>query len=154
MLCIVSVSSQSHGAALNNSLCKIYQNAACMAACTAKLRCPLPTLRCPLLTVPTHARIIHDDVIKWNHFLRHWPSVWGIQRSPVNSPHKGHRRGASKFSLIWAWINGRVNNGEAGDLGRHRSHYDVIVMYIFVHIIRRSIAIGSCCWWSSVNIWL
>ena len=27
------------------------------------------------------------------------------------------------FSLICAWINGRVNNREAGDLRRHRSHY-------------------------------
>ena len=32
------------------------------------------------------------------------------------------------FSLICAWINGWVNNGEAGDLRRHRIHYDVIVM--------------------------
>ena len=26
------------------------------------------------------------------------------------------------------WINGWVNNGEAGDLRRHRTHYDVTVM--------------------------
>ena len=32
------------------------------------------------------------------------------------------------FSLIWAWINGWVNNREAGDLRRHLGHYDVIVM--------------------------
>ena len=32
------------------------------------------------------------------------------------------------FSLICAWINGWVNNGEAGDLKRHRAHYDVTVM--------------------------
>ena len=32
------------------------------------------------------------------------------------------------FSLIRAWINGLVNNDEAGDLRRHRAHYDVIVM--------------------------
>ena len=31
------------------------------------------------------------------------------------------------FSLI-CWINGWVNNGEAGDLRRHRAHYDAIVM--------------------------
>ena len=30
------------------------------------------------------------------------------------------------FSLICAWINGWVNNGEGGDLRRHRTHYDVI----------------------------
>ena len=31
----------------------------------------------------------HDDVIKWKHFLRYWPFVLGVHRSPVNSPHKG-----------------------------------------------------------------
>ena len=36
----------------------------------------------------------HDDVIKWKHFLRYWPFVRAIHRSPVNSPHKGQRRGA------------------------------------------------------------
>ena len=35
---------------------------------------------------------------------------------------------ALMFSLICAWINGSVNNREAGDLRRHRAHYDVIVM--------------------------
>ena len=32
------------------------------------------------------------------------------------------------LSLICAWINGWVNNGEAGDLRRHRAHYDANVM--------------------------
>ena len=32
------------------------------------------------------------------------------------------------FSLICVWINGWVNNGEAGDLKRYRAHYDVTVM--------------------------
>ena len=70
----------------------------------------------------------HDDVIKWKHFPRYWPFVRGIHRSPVNSPHKGQWRGALMFSLICDWINGWVNNSEAGDLRRHRAHYDVIVM--------------------------
>ena len=46
----------------------------------------------------------------------------------VNSPQKGQWHGSLVFSLICAWINGWVNNGEAGDLRRHRTHYDVIVM--------------------------
>ena len=70
----------------------------------------------------------HDDVIKWKHFPRHWPFVRGIHRSPVISPHKGQWRGALMFSLICTWMNGRVNNREAGDLRRHRLHYDVTVM--------------------------
>ena len=47
---------------------------------------------------------------------------------PVNSPHKGQWRGTLMFSLICVWINGWVNNREAGDLRRHSGHYDVNVM--------------------------
>ena len=45
--------------------------------------------------------LIHDDVIKWEHFPRYWPFVRGIHRFPLNSPHKGQWRGALMFSLIW-----------------------------------------------------
>ena len=33
------------------------------------------------------------------------------------------------FFFIYAWINGWVNNREAGDFRRHLAHYDVTVMY-------------------------
>ena len=46
----------------------------------------------------------------------------------VNSPHKGQWRGALMVSLICARINDWVNNREAGDLRRHRGHYEVRVM--------------------------
>ena len=71
----------------------------------------------------------HDDVIKWKHYPRYWPFVRGIHWSPVNFPHKGQWRGALMFSLIYAWTNSWVNNRDAGNLRRHRVHYDVIVMY-------------------------
>ena len=61
----------------------------------------------------------------------------------VYSPHKGKWRGALMFYLICAWINGWVNNREAGDLRRHRSHYDVIVMICVFHISHKNIAINS-----------
>ena len=65
----------------------------------------------------------HDDVIKWKHFPRYWPFERGIQRSPVNAPHKvqwrvtgllcrdftGHRRSpltkasdAELWSFLWS----------------------------------------------------
>ena len=56
----------------------------------------------------------------------------GIHRSPVNSPHKGQWRGALMFSLICVWINGWVNNREAGELRRYRAHCDVSVMLLSV----------------------
>ena len=78
-----------------------------------------------VITVPFGMTI---DVIKWKHFPCYWPFVWEIRRSPVNSPRKGQWRGALMFSLICAWVNGWVNNREAGDLRRHQAHYGVIVM--------------------------
>ena len=41
---------------------------------------------------------VHDDVIKWKHFPRHWPFLRGIHRSPVDSSHKGQWRGALIYS--------------------------------------------------------
>ena len=37
---------------------------------------------------------------------------------------------AELWCFLWSppWINGRVNNREAGDLRRYRTHYDVTVM--------------------------
>ena len=86
----------------------------------------------------------HNDVIKWKHFPLYWPYVRGIHWSPMKSPHKGQWLGALMFSLICAWINGWVNSREAGDLRRHCSHYDVIVM-----IINRPAKLQSrCTYWS------
>ena len=69
----------------------------------------------------------HNDVIKWEHFPRYWPFVWGIHRSPPNSPHKGQWRVALVSSLICAWTSIWVNSRDACDL---RRHYDVTVMHI------------------------
>ena len=74
--------------------------------------------------------IYHDDILKWKHFLRYWPFVRGIHRSPVNSLHKGQWLEALIFSVICAWTNGRVNMRD-GDLRRHRAHYYVTVMLLF-----------------------
>ena len=84
---------------------------------------------------------MHDDVIKWKPFPRYWPFLRGIHRLPLNSPHKGQWCGALLLSLICVWINGWVNNREAGDLRRDRAHQDVIVMVWVVcpcYIVRLS----------------
>ena len=44
------------------------------------------------------------------------------------SPYKGQWREALMCSLICPWVHGWINNREAGDLRRHRAHYDVTVM--------------------------
>ena len=40
------------------------------------------------------------DVIKWKHFSPYWPFVGGFHQSPVDSPHRGQRRGTLIFSLM------------------------------------------------------
>ena len=77
----------------------------------------------------------------WRHQIETFSAslafVWGINRSPVNSPHKGQWQGSLVFSLICAWTNGRVNNGYAGHLRRNRAHYDVTVMGLLLWYVAR-----------------
>ena len=56
----------------------------------------------------------------------------GIHQSLVNSSHKGLWHGALMFSFICVSINAWVNNHEAGDSRHHRTHFDVIVMYLWL----------------------
>ena len=93
----------------------------------------------------------HDDVIKWKHFPRCWPFV-----RRIHSPHKGQGRGALMFSLICVWINGWVNNRDAGDLRRYRAHCDVIVMMRRsspCSSYRSSCLCSSRCCSSSMVVW-
>ena len=75
----------------------------------------------------------------WRHQMETFSALLalctGIHQSPyrihqllVNSLHNSQWHGALMFSLICAWINGWVNNGETGDLRCHHTHYDVTVM--------------------------
>ena len=68
----------------------------------------------------------------WRHQMETFSALLalcaGNSPVPVNSPHKGQWRGALMFILTCTRINDWVNNREAGDLRRHRGHYDVNVM--------------------------
>ena len=65
----------------------------------------------------------------WRHQMETFSVVLALcaGNSPVTGefPHKGQWHGALMFPLIGAWTNIR----EAGDLRRHRAHYDVTVMF-------------------------
>ena len=78
----------------------------------------------------------------WRHQIETFSKLLDIcaGNSPVNSPHKGQWRRALMFSLICAWINGWVNNGEAGDLKCHHAHYDVTVMANHGHKLSQCVA--------------
>ena len=64
------------------------------------------------------ATLIHDDVIKWKHF-------------PVPGEFPAQRPVTRSFDVLFdlRLNNSLVNNGEAGDLGHNRAHYDVTVMW-------------------------
>ena len=49
--------------------------------------------------------------------------------------HKGQWCGDLMFSLICVWINGWVNNREAGDLRCYHAHYYVTVMFYTFHLL-------------------
>ena len=78
---------------------------------------------CAISVVTKYSGIFKFTQFLWKDIPRYWPFVCGIHRSPVNSPHKDQWRGALMFSLICVWINGWVNNREAGDLRLYRAHY-------------------------------
>ena len=82
----------------------------------------------------------HDDVIKWKHFPRNWPFVRGIHQSRWIPLTKASDAELWCFSLIYVWINGWVNNREAGDLRRYRVHCDVSVMLSYVVKIKSHFA--------------
>ena len=77
----------------------------------------------------TNILTIHDDVIKWKHFLCFWPFVRGIHWSLMNSPHKGQWCRALMFSLISAWTNSWVNNRDDSDLRHYHTHYVITIMH-------------------------
>ena len=86
----------------------------------------------------------------WRHQLETFSALLalcaGKSPLPVNSPHKGQWRGALMFSLICVWVNG-CHNREAGDLRRHRAHYDVNVMgRIFAYVSPVSVVLYCRNW--------
>ena len=79
-----------------------------------------------------HKRIL-AFLLWWRHQMKNIFRVTG----PLCGEYTGHRwipRTKASHAEFWCfflsapWVNGWVNTREAGDLRRHRAHYDVIVM--------------------------
>ena len=68
----------------------------------------------------------------WRHQMETFSASLGVGagNSPVTGEFPTQRPVARSFAVLFicSWINGWVNNGEAGDLRRHRAHYDGIIM--------------------------
>ena len=64
---------------------------------------------------------------KWRHEVETFSTLLAlcVGNSPGTGEFPAQRPVMRSFDvLICAWINGWVNNREAGDLRRHRAHYD------------------------------
>ena len=119
---------------------------------------------CEYVTWPQWINTV-PDIPWWRHQMETFSALLalcaGNSPVPVNSPQKGQCRGALMFSLIYAWINDWVNSREAGDLRRHRGHYDVIVMHKRFQSSTRKDLNGLCHpnvdkWWRmqiNFNVW-
>ena len=67
----------------------------------------------------------------WRHQMETFSALLALcaKNSPVTDefPSQGPVTRSFGVSLIRSWINGWVNNREAGDVRRHRAHYHVSV---------------------------
>ena len=82
----------------------------------------------------------HDDVNKWKYFRQYWPTKRGGGGGGGGRGEGGEGGGDPQatdgfvshrsfmFCLSCAWINGRANNREAGDLRYYPAYYDATVM--------------------------
>ena len=81
---------------------------------------------------PVVIRCVHWTMQMW--VLQTWITAQGLAIIMLlaicagNSPGTDQWRGALMFAFICVWINGWVNNREAGGLRRYRAHYDVTIM--------------------------
>ena len=95
------------------------------------IACPCPKLDAGLVNFCWYKRYYHWDPW-WRHQMETYSALLAICAGNSPVPRKGQWRGALMFSLIYVWINGWVNNREAGDLRRYRAHYDVTVMLVWI----------------------
>ena len=77
-------------------------------------------------------RIVKPGKTWWRHQMETFSALLAlcVGNSPLPGEFPAQRpvTRSMMFSLICVWINGWVNNREAGDLRRNQTHYNVIVM--------------------------
>ena len=79
-----------------------------------------------IISVP-HA--LHVMTSWWRHQMETFSALLAI------CAVQGQWRRALMFSLVCTRINGWMNNGESGDLRRHRAYYDVTVIHVSVYTL-------------------
>ena len=90
----------------------------------------MPNFRCMHWCWIQRIRLTRQNYSRWRHQMETFSALLAIcaGNSPVTGKFPAQMPVTRSFdvSLICAWINGWVNNG---DLRPHRAHYQVTVMY-------------------------
>ena len=82
--------------------------------------------------------IYHDDVIRWKHSPRYWP--FGRELTG-DTGHLWIPLTKASDAELWCFLwsareqTDWVNNPDAGDLRRHRAHYDFTLIFSHMRII-------------------
>ena len=96
----------------------------------------------------------------WSHQMEAFSALLALcaGNSPVTGEFPAQRPVMRSFDVFFdlGWINGWINNREAGDMRRHRAHYDVVVMNMdcLLPKVQRGIA---CCitmisYWKNITL--
>ena len=92
---------------------------------------PAPIDVMDLFVLRCTSRRLHHTGSWWRYQMETFSALLAIcaGNSPVTGEFPAQRPVRRSFDvLVCDWLNGWVNNGEAGDLRRHRAHYNVTVM--------------------------
>ena len=83
-------------------------------------------------------KILYASFTWWRHQMETFSALLALSagNSPVAGEFPAQRPVTRNFDVLFdlRWVNGWVNNREAGELRCHRAHYDVIEM-IFAGLI-------------------
>ena len=78
--------------------------------------------------------------------------LWGKSTSHwCISPFKDQWHGAFRVYFICAWTSAWANNRDAGDLRRHRAHFDVTVMLHELHLPSEARLVSACLY---IALWI
>ena len=101
--------------------------------------------------------VISSDMVVswWRHQMETFSALLAIcaGNSPVTGEFPAQRPVTRSFDVFFdlRLKNAWVNNREAGDLRRHRAHFDVIVMYLsFIRVLGAG---GFAAWCQRPSVW-
>ena len=102
----------------NFALCLLFSNTLLILLVSTGLLTTVITATLTMMT-PSNGNIFRVTVSLCEEFTGH---RWILLTKAAD---------AELWCFLWSapWINDWVNNSEAGDLRRHRAHYDIIVMH-------------------------